>query len=70
MLKQAAYDWTIEALMDHIKTGSQTLLEPGGYQPSRSFGVFGLRSRLRLAWMVFTGEADALRWPFQNRRPY
>lgn len=23
----------------------------------------GLRGRLRAAWMVFTGEADALVWP-------
>lgn len=32
--------------------------------------MFSLRNRFRLAWMVFTGEADALRWPFQNPKAW
>lgn len=29
---------------------------------SRPLGMFGLLSRLRAAWMVFTGKADVLIW--------
>lgn len=35
----------------------------GRYVPARPMGLFGLHSRMRLAWAVFTGEADALIWP-------
>lgn len=70
MLNQAPYEWTIGELSKHIATGPQTQIKGGAYQPARCFGFFSLRSRLRLAWMVFTGEADALRWPFQNPRAY
>jgi hypothetical protein len=31
--------------------------------PARPLGYYSLRSRIRLAWMVFTGKADALVWP-------
>lgn len=30
---------------------------------SRPLGLYGIRHRLRLAWMVFTGQADAFVWP-------
>jgi hypothetical protein len=33
--------------------------------PARGMGSSSLRSRLRLAWMVFTGKADALLWEDQ-----
>lgn len=37
---------------------------PGvGWVPARPMGYAALRSRFRLAWMVFKGEADALVWP-------
>ena len=35
----------------------------GRWVAARSIGLFSLRNRLRLAWMVFTGKADALVWP-------
>jgi hypothetical protein len=31
--------------------------------PARPLGYQSFRSRLKLAWMVFTGRADALVWP-------
>lgn len=31
--------------------------------PARPLGLYSLRNRLKLAWMVFTGKADALTWP-------
>jgi hypothetical protein len=65
MLNQAPYEWTIRQLLTHAATG------PGGaWEPARPFGDFSLRNRFRLAYLVFTGQADALRWPFQNPRAY
>jgi hypothetical protein len=38
----------------------------GGWHAARSIpyqqGTFSLRIRLKLAWLVFTGQADALKW--------
>jgi len=38
-------------------------LPDGRYVPARPMGFYSMRSRIRLAWMVFTGKADALIWP-------
>lgn len=70
MLNQAPNDWTIGELITHLQAGPRTQIKGGGWQPARPFGLFGLRSRLRLAWLVFTGQADALRWPFQNPKAW
>lgn len=37
--------------------------EGGLWIPGRPLGFYSLWSRLNLAWMVFTGKADALLWP-------
>ena len=73
MLNQAPNDWTINDLARHIEIGPQARLNddwPPIYAPARPYGLFSISSRLRLAWMVFKGEADALRWPGQNPRAY
>lgn len=45
--------------------GSTEADVPGyGYVPARPLG--GMHSRLKLAWMVFTGKADVLHWPGQE----
>lgn len=35
-----------------------------GYTPARPLGLqgLGIRLRIRAAWLVFTGQADAVRW--------
>lgn len=39
---------------------------PGrGYVPARPLGFASLSSRIKTAWSVFTGRADALIWPGQ-----
>ena len=43
----------------------QTSLPDGHWVPARAFGLDTLGNRLRAAWMVFTGRADALTWPGQ-----
>lgn len=41
-----------------------TLKEIGGkWVPARPLGYPSLRQRLKAAWMVFTGRADAVVWP-------
>jgi hypothetical protein len=69
-MNQAPYEWTIRQLLDHAAKGALSQCPDGIYEPVRPFGLFSLRSRLRLALMVFRGEADALRWPFQNPRAH
>lgn len=35
----------------------------GKWVPARPIGLFSLQERIRIAFMVFTGKADALVWP-------
>lgn len=35
----------------------------GKWVYARPIGYFSILHRIRLAWMVFTGRADALLWP-------
>ncbi len=35
----------------------------GKWVPARPLGLFSFHWRLKLAWMVFTGKADAFTWP-------
>lgn len=44
-------------------TNSLLVLINGKWIPSRPETGMGLRYRLKAAWMVFTGKADALIWP-------
>lgn len=34
-----------------------------GWVPARPMGYPNIASRIRAAWLVFTGRADALIWP-------
>jgi hypothetical protein len=38
----------------------------GKWLPVRFLGWGGMRNRLRAAWLVFTGRADALVWPTER----
>ena len=37
----------------------------GKWVPARAMGFYSLPSRLKLAWNVFTGKYDALKWEGQ-----
>ena len=65
MLNSAPNDWTLASLAKHVTDGPQAGLPNGSWEPARPMGYFSLWSRLRLAWAVFTGRADALFWPNQ-----
>lgn len=41
----------------------------GAYYPARPLGFYSLGNRLRCAWLVFTGRADALIWPPESLDP-
>lgn len=70
MLNTAPYEWTIDNLMNHINHGPRVTFKDNHCEPARPYGYYSLRNRLRLSWMVFTGKADALRWPRQNPKAY
>lgn len=63
--RPAANAWAIGILWQHLEQGSRVEINDRFY-PYRPPGSSGLLSRLRLAWAVFTGRADALFWPGQG----
>jgi hypothetical protein len=47
-----------------ISTAKETQVRLGGeWVIARPFGYFSFKHRIKCAWMVFTGKADALIWP-------
>lgn len=54
-------------LTDPTNTGTQReIVDAQGnsrWVPCRSEGLGTLRHRIKCAWLVFTGRADALTWP-------
>lgn len=70
MFSQAPNEWTIAGITKHIKEGSQTLTHQGVWEPARPYGLYSMMYRIKLAWKVFTGEADALLWPDQRTDAY
>jgi hypothetical protein len=66
-MKQAPTIWRLGCLLKYIRTGeTQTEYAPGKWGPARPLGFFSLRSRLRAAWLVFTGKADAVIWEYDS----
>jgi hypothetical protein len=53
--------WTLRQIKDYADN-TQCQLN-GRWVPARPRGYPSFLTRLRLAWMVFTGRADALVWP-------
>ena len=45
----------------------QTCVDGNKWLPARPLGLDTIPNRLRLAWMVLTGQADALVWPDPSR---
>jgi hypothetical protein len=54
---------TVASVLDTARTASTQI--NGQWVPARPLGFMSLSSRLRAAWLVFTGRADALLWPGQ-----
>lgn len=54
--------WRLADLIDSAKTCGRSF-DGRAYMPARPEGFSSWRSSLRLAWLVFTGRADAVVWP-------
>lgn len=63
-MKRAPSVYTPTTLLAYLKTGPKTKTLHG-WHPARPIGLFSVKSRICLAWEVFTGRADVLRWPHQ-----
>ena len=53
--------WRINSLLDNLKSVSTQI--DGHYYPARPIGLDTLSHRVKLAWGVFAGKYDALKWP-------
>ena len=60
--KQAPSLYKLEDLVKPREDGTLTQIN-GRWVPARPLGYDSLRSRLRHAWLVFTGKGDVLIWP-------
>ncbi len=60
--RRAPYIWTLRSLITHCANGPKERQPDGAWTPARPLGLDSLGQRLRLAWWVFTGHADALLW--------
>lgn len=58
-------DPNIWFLNEVIKSSQQNAVEivPGTWVPARPLGFSSWSFRIKAAWLVFTGKADALIWP-------
>lgn len=57
--KKAPSLLSLETVFD---TSTQVCID-GKWMPARSLGFFSIGHRIHCAWLVFTGKADALKWP-------
>jgi hypothetical protein len=60
-VKDAPNLWSLRELDWHLRSGPQ-IRDGAAWYPARPIGFYSLKERLRLAWLVFTGKADALTW--------
>ena len=59
-MKKAPNITTVENVITNSKQNSTCIA--GEWIPARPIGFFSLGNRLKAAWMVFKGDADALVW--------
>jgi hypothetical protein len=53
--------WQLDCLIKWSKSNRTS--NGNNYYPVRPFGWPSLSSRVQIAWLVFTGRADAVIWP-------
>lgn len=59
---KAPNNWKLEELYEITHRSPRAYINDK-WVPSRPMGLFSIVSRIKLAWSVFTGKADALVWP-------
>lgn len=58
--------WTIASLAQHLLNNHvATQVLPGKWDPARPMAWGGFFARVKAAYLVFTGKADAVVWPGQ-----
>jgi hypothetical protein len=66
-MRRAPSVYTPSTLAAALKDAPPRAALGGKWLPARPLGMFSIKSRLQLAWEVFSGRADVLRWPGQER---
>lgn len=64
-MKNAPTLYTLEALLKDTVNPSVAANIDGKWVPARPCGLYSIGNRVRCAWAVFTGRADAVQWPGQ-----
>jgi len=62
-MNRAPTIFTLDGLLSVVRDGPQSSNGKHGYVPARPLGFYSFGNRLRAAILVFTGRADAVRWP-------
>ena len=47
---------------DQLKCWAETAETAHGWKLARPIGMWGIRRRFKMAWLVFTGQCDVLKW--------
>jgi hypothetical protein len=63
-VKQSPNILCVTRVIESAKT-TQAGLPDGRWVPARALGYASIGQRIKAAWLVFTGKADALTWPGQ-----
>ena len=62
-MKQAPNSWTLKELQNHQDIIGCSVEINGEWLPARPLGLDTLSNRFKLAWQVFIGKTDTVRWP-------
>ncbi len=65
-MKKTPNLFTLRQLLDAVNGASAYI--DGRWVPARPIGFWAIRHRMRCAWLVWMGEADAVVWP--ERAPF
>lgn len=60
-MKKYPNEWRLSHLLASVDQCAAHI--NGKWVPARALGLASFVNRIRLAWLVFTGRADALIWP-------
>ena len=55
--------WTLKTLQNQQEIFGCSVHIDGQWLPARPLGLDTLSNRFKLAWQVFVGKCDAVKWP-------
>jgi hypothetical protein len=62
-MKKYPYLWDFRELSVYIRNAPKRDIGDGEWVPARPLACPSIFNRIRIAWLVFTGKADAFTWP-------